>query len=363
MASTATKTRSFRWTVVYEFFVPLTAVVLSFIVGASFILVIGADPLLVYSTLFRETLGNLYGIGQVLFKATPLIFTGLSVAICFRAGLFNIGAEGQLQVGTFLAALAGFTFADLPAGLHIPLCLIAGMAGGALWGFIPGFLKAKLGSHEVINTIMMNFVAQALVGYMVSSVFSVPGTMHTPEIAESARIPRLSALTQDFQGSPVNFSVFLALFACLLMYVFLWKTRSGYELRAVGLSPSAAEYGGINVKRMYVVSMTMGGALSGIVGSNFVLGYKYYYEMGFSSGLGFIGIAVALLGKNHPLGIFFAAILFGVLEYGGLVVNTMVPKELVNILQAVIIIFVVISSKVFRNMVLSVLKKESKANA
>jgi len=356
-------TMNFQRTFISEFLVPFVALVLSFIVGAVFILIIGRDPIAVYSILFRDTLGNFYGIGQVLFKATPLIFTGLSVAICFRAGLFNIGAEGQLQIGTFLTALVGFTFAELPGAILIPLCLLAGMLGGAVWGFVPGVLKARLGAHEVINTIMMNFIALALVGYLVSNVYNVPATMHTPEITESARIPRLDVLMSDFQGSPVNLSVFIALLACLFVYYFLWKTRYGYELRAVGFNPKAAEYGGINVQKTIVLAMTIGGALSGLVGANFVMGYKYYYETGFSSGLGFIGIAVALLGKNHPVGIVFAALLFGILEYGGLVINTMVPKELVSILQAIIIIFVVVSSKVFRNWLIQLLKKQARANA
>lgn len=353
----------FQRTFVSEFLVPFAAVILSFIVGAVFILIIGADPIVVYGKLLSETLGSTYGIGQVLFKATPLIFTGLSVALCFRAGLFNIGAEGQLQIGTFLTALAGFALPDLPRAISIPVCLLAGMLGGAVWGFIPGILKAKFGAHEVINTIMMNFIALALVGYLVSNVYNVPATMHTPEIAESARISRLDVLLGEFQGSPVNLSLFIALLACLFVFYLLWKTRYGYELRAVGYNPKAAEYGGINVQRTVVFAMTVGGALSGLVGSNFVLGYKHYYETGFSSGLGFIGIAVALLGKNHPVGIILAAVLFGILDYGGLVINTMVPKELVNILQGIVIIFVVVSSKVFRNWLTRSLKKLAATNA
>ena len=190
---------------------PTLAFLLAFLVGGIFILIIGKDPLDVYSRFFFETLGNSYGIGQVLFKATPLMFTGLSAAIGFRAGLFNIGAEGQLTIGAFLTALVGFTFVSLPSVILIPLCLIAGVVGGALWGAIPGYLKARFGAHEVINTIMMNFIAAALISYLVNNVFAVPATIHTPQIAESAEILRLDYLTEAFRGSPVNLSLFLAL--------------------------------------------------------------------------------------------------------------------------------------------------------
>jgi general nucleoside transport system permease protein len=325
---------------------PAIASAASLLIGAVFILGLGKNPLDVYGLFFAQTFGSGYGIGQVLFKATPLMFTGLAAALSFRAGLFNIGAEGQLTVGAFLTALVGFLGDGLSPLLLIPAALLAGMAGGALWGLVPGILKARFGSHEVINTIMMNFIALALVSYLVSNVFFVPASVHTPHISEAAGIPRLESVTDQFRGAPVNFSLLLALGACLLIYFLLWKTRPGYELRATGLNRNAALYGGIHVPGRIIFAMTLSGALAGLVGSNFVLGYKHYFELGFSEGIGFIGIAVALLAKNHPLGIIATAIFFGILEYGSLTINTLVPKELANILQAIIIIFVIILTKI-----------------
>lgn len=315
--------------------------------GALIISAIGRDPFEVYARFFGETLGTPYGIGQVLFKATPLMFTGLSAAIAFRAGLFNIGAEGQLTIGAFLTAIIGCSFPDLPALLLVPFCLLGGAAGGALWGAIPGILKARFGAHEVINTIMMNFVAAALVSYLVSNVFAVPATVHTPPIAPAAELVRLDVLAPALRGSPANVSIVLALLACAFFSYLVRRTRTGYELRAVGLNPHAAAYGRVPVQRTIVTTMLFAGGFAGLVGSNFVLGYKHYFELGFSEGIGFIGIAVALLAKNSPGGIIAASLFFGILEYGGLTVNTLVPKELVNILQAVIIILLIVMTRGF----------------
>ncbi|MBI4548709.1 MAG: ABC transporter permease [Ignavibacteriae bacterium] len=324
---------------------PLLALLLSFLIGGIFIFFVGRDPILVYERFFSQTLGNAYGMSQVLFKATPLMFTGLCVALSFRAGLFNIGAEGQLIIGTFLTAWVGFTFNSLPALVLIPFCLIAGILGGAFWGAIPGVLKAKFGAHEVINTIMMNFIAAALVSYLVINVYAVPATIHTPQISPASELPRLDFLVDSLRGSPANVSVFLALTASIFCYYFLWKTRWGYELRALGLSRSASEYAGINIGQRTIMTLALSGGIAGLVGSNFVMGYKHYFELGFSEGIGYIGIAVALLAKNHPLGIILTAVFFGILEYGTLTIGTFVPKELSNILQAIVILFVLITSK------------------
>ena len=332
------------------------ALVASLIVGGFFILLIGKDPLSVYSLLFRETFGyfdgfhfhpNWFGVGQVIFKATTLVFMGLAVSLAFRAGLFNIGGEGQIYVGAFAMAWVGFTLKTLPSWLLVPLCLVAGAAGGAFWGVIPGLLKAKRGGNEVINTIMLNFIAYALVGYLVTGVFAVPATVHTPEIAAAARLPRLSGLSPVFAGSLANLSFLLAILACFAVWYLLWRTSTGYELRAGGYNPLAAEYGGIGSAKNAVMAMALSGAVAGLGGANFVMGYKYYFEEGFSFGQGFMGIAVALLGRNHPLGVLFSAILFAALSEGGFAINLVVPKELVSILQAIIIILVVVTATVF----------------
>ena len=328
--------------------VPLVAVVASFALGAIFIAAAGADPVRVYSALFAGTFGSSYGFGQVLFKATPLIFTGLAVSFAFRAGLFNIGAQGQVEVGTFILALVGTHVpAAWPAALDVAVCLGAAMTAGALWAAIPGVLKATRGTHEVINTLMLNFIAVALINYWLTGPLAVTGTMHTAPVA--AELTRLEAWAPSFAGSPVNVSLGLALFAAVAVYVVLWHTSFGYEVRAVGLAPRAAASAGMSVGRVTVGVMMISGALAGLVGANFVLGYKHYYEEGFSGSVGFMGIAVALLGRNHPLGVVLAAVLFGMLSYGGLVINGMVPKELVDILQAIVILMVVATSSIFRD--------------
>jgi simple sugar transport system permease protein len=319
---------------------PVAAVLGALAVGACFIAAVGRNPLEVYAAMATGVFGNAYGLGQVLFRATPLVFTGLAVAFAFRAGLFNIGAEGQLYVGAFAAAIVGARLAGLPAPLLLPLAILAGAAAGAAWALPPAWLKARVGAHEVINTIMMNFVAMALVQWIGHSVF-VAATVRTPEIGAGARLARLGDALPLFRGSPLNASFLLALAAAAGVAWLLWRTRFGYEVRAVGLSPGAAEAAGIDVARIRVVALCLSGALAGLVGTNFVLGYKGYFEAGFSGGVGFLGIAVALLGRNHPLGVIVAALFFAALGYGGLVINTQVPKELVEILQAIVILFAI----------------------
>lgn len=325
---------------------PLAAIALSLLIGAIFISIIGKNPFEVYARLFTGTLGSSYGIGQVLFKATPLIFTGLAAAFAFKAGLFNIGAEGQLIIGAFASAWTGFTFITLPAIVLLPLSIISGFIGGALWGGIAGYFKAKFGSHEVINTIMLNFIAAALVSYFVNEVYNVQATVHTPEISPAAVIARFDSITGLFKGSPFNLSFLLALFACLIFYFTVWKTKYGYGITTLGLNKHAAEYAKMKITLLTVSSMAISGGFAGLAGTNFVNGYKHYFELGFSEGAGFIGIAVALIAKNNPIGVILVSVFFGVLEYGGLTVNTLVPKELVTMLQAIVIFFVIIISKV-----------------
>lgn len=326
---------------------PLAAILLAMIVGGIFMAVIGRDPFEVYIKLFSETLGSTYGIGQVLFKATPLILTGLSVAMAFKAGLFNIGAEGQMNIGAFASAWVGFTFVSLPWFVLIPLCILAGFIAGAFWASVAGFLKARFGSHEVINTIMLNFIALALVSYLVNNVYLVPATIHTPEISGNAYLLRFDALTGLFKGSPFNTSFVIALAACLVMYYIVWKTPLGYKIKTLGQNKNAAEYAKMNIGRLTVISMAIAGGFAGLGGLNFVNGYKHYFELGFSENAGYVGIAVALIARNNPWAVIVVAIFFGMLEYGGLTVNTLVPKEIVTILQALIILFIITLTYLF----------------
>ena len=319
---------------------PLVAVALALLAGAGFILAIGEDPLAVYALMLRETLGSGYGIGQTLFKATPLVFCGLSVAVGFRAGLFNIGAEGQLTVAAFAAAIFAAGASDLPGAALLPLTLAVAMAAGAAWGAVPGVLKARFGAHEVINTIMLNFIAFALVSYLGRGVFQ-PATVRTAEIGAGAMLPRLETWWPALRGSPANLSLGIALLAALAVGVLLFRTRLGFELRVLGLNPAAAQYGGVPVGATQVKAMAIAGALAGLAGMNFVLGYKHFFELGFSAGSGFMGIAVALLGRNQPAGVIVAALFFGALSHGGLAISQRVPKELVDVLQAIVILLAI----------------------
>jgi len=363
--------KKFDYYILLEKITPLIAVTFALLVGAIVILLIGENPIFVYKTLFSNAIGNRDGWGNVLFRATPLIFTGLTVAFAFRCGLFNIGGEGQMYIGTFLATWVGFTFTNLPAFILLPLCILTAAAGGALWAAVPGILKAKTGVHEVIVTIMMNWIASSLTFFLVLKFKAAPTEAmvaagvkqmipHTSEIAQAARLPRLynilKFLNIDFPAyNQVNVSFFIAIGVAILAYYILWKTNLGYEIRAVGYSPLAAEYGGISVAKNIILAMMISGAFAGLVGTNEVMGFKYRWRQELFTGLGFNGIAVALLGKNHPLGVVLAAILFGILNYGGAIVNIYtegrIPRELIMVLQAVIVIFVVISDEVVKRLI------------
>ena len=322
---------------------PLVALLLAAVVGDLLILSFGQSPGAVYRLLLDGTWGNAYGFGQVLYKATTLVFTGLAVALGLRAGLFNIGAESQLAAGGFCAALVGLLLPPgIPALLCLPVYVLAAALGGGAVGAVPGWLKARFGAHEVIVTIMLNFIVLALLNYLTSTKLHVPDTLHTAEI-RSGQLARLADLSPAFQGSAANMAIVLAVLAMIGLWWFLFRTRRGFELRAVGLQPQAAEYGGIDVGAVTWRALALSGAIAGIGGLNYVLGYKHYYEEGFATGAGFLGIAVALVGRSHPIGIGLAALLFATLSQGGLAVNALVPKQMVDVLQAVVILAVATS--------------------
>jgi simple sugar transport system permease protein len=317
---------------------PVVALLVAAVVGDLLILSFGQSPGAVYRLLLEGTWGNAYGFGQVVYKATTLVFTGLAVGVGLRAGLFNIGAESQLAAGGFCAALVGLALPDgLPWLVCLPVYVVAAIAGGGLVGAVPGVLKARFGAHEVIVTIMLNFVVLALLGYLTSTRLHVPETLHTPAIRSGA-LPRVADLLPAFHGSAANATLALAVATAAALGWLLFRTRQGFELRAVGLQPRAAEYAGVNVARTTWQALTLSGAIAGLGGLNFVLGYKHYDEEGFATGAGFLGIAVALVGRSHPLGIVVAALLFATLSQGGLAVNALVPKQMVDVLQAVVIL-------------------------
>jgi simple sugar transport system permease protein len=277
-------------------------------------------------------------IGESLMLTTPYIFAGLAVALGFRGGLFNIGAEGQIFVGGLAAAFVGYSFKGLPWIIHLPLALGAAILAGAVWGAIPGFLKARYGAHEVINTIMMNYIAFRLADYLLQGPMSRPDRMPiTPDVLPSAWLPTLLP-------SPVrvHLGLIIALIMAAVVYWFLWKTPLGLEIRMAGANPRAARYAGIRIAVIIVLTMALSGALAGMAGANQVLGVEHRMVRAFSSGYGFDSIALALLGNSHPLGVVLAAFLFGFLQGGAAQMQATVgvPIEIIKIIQGLIIIFV-----------------------
>ncbi len=333
----------FRENLEEALFPPLVALLVALICGDLLIMSYGQSPATVYRLLLEGTWGNAYGFGQVLYKATTLAFTGLAVSLGIRAGLFNVGAESQLAAGAFLAAIVGLGLApSVPVILALPLCMLAAAVGGGAVGAIPGYLKVRFGAHEVIVTIMLNFIVLALLNYIVSAHLHVPETLHTPEIT-AGTIPRVDQFLSAFHGSAANLTIIVALLTALVVWLHLFRSRRGFELRAVGLQPDAAEYGGVNVGRTLMRAMTLSGAIAGLGGINYVLGYKHYYEEGLAGGSGFLGIAVALVGRNHPAGVLLAALFFATLSQGGLAIHAFVPKQMVEVLQGVVILAVAMS--------------------
>jgi simple sugar transport system permease protein len=340
---------------------PLVALVVALVAGDLLIMAYGQAPGVVWRALLEGTWGNSYGFGQVLYKATTLACTGLAVAVGLRAGLFNIGAEGQLAAGGFGAGLVGLMLpAGTPALIAVPLCVLAALAAGGAVGSVPGILRARFGAHEVIVTIMLNFIVLALLNYFVSAKLHVPETLHTPEIHAGA-VARLSGTFDAFHGSAANWTIVIVLLAAAFVWGFLFRTRAGYELRAVGLQSDAAEYAGIRAGRVWFSAMVMSGALAGLGGINFVLGYKNYYEDGFTGGAGFLGIAVALIGRNNPVGVLLAALFFATLSQGGLAINAMVPKQMVEVLQGIVILAVATAVPEVRRLLRSAMSRRKAA--
>lgn len=328
---------------------PLFGIALSLFVCGALLAVLGESPLVLLEALW-VSLGTSFGLGYTLFYATPLVFTGLAVAVCFHCGLFNIGAEGQLYLGSIAVVCVATWLGPVGAWLAIPLAVLAAMAGGALWGGLAGWLKARRGSHEVIVTILLNFIGISLVNWMILYPFrnhEVQNT-ETVEVALSYRLPALSDWLSPwgiplFESTPVNASIFLALAFSVACYFLLFRTTLGYELRAVGQSPRAARFAGISVARNTWLALVLGGALAGLVGVNEVLGHQHKLVEGFSPQYGFTGIAVALLARNHPVGILASALLFGVLQNSAREVEFLsdrVSKEVSLVLQGTLIAFV-----------------------
>jgi simple sugar transport system permease protein len=325
--------------------IPLLAILTAVIVGGIIIASVGGNPILAYIGLIQGSFGSIKALSETAVWATPFIFAGLAVALAFKGGLFNIGAEGQLALGAVSSALIGYALPewlgfDIPKIIHLPLAIIIGMLMGALWAGIVGFLKAYTGGHEVINTIMMNYIALNTISFLLNGPMKDRSLTNviarTPLIAESARIPTI------FDGLRIHWGFVLALLAAFLVWWMLNKTTLGFEIRTVGANPDAAKYAGINVKRVIIITMALSGMLAGMAGSLEVTGLNYRQELGFSIGYGFDAIAIALLGKSHPLGVVLAAILFAAMRNGASRMQflTQMPVDLISVLQALILLFV-----------------------
>ncbi len=335
--------------------VPVLAVFTAVIIGSIFVLLAGLDPFKAYQGLVEGALGSDTGLTRSLIKMAPYILSGLAVAFAFKGGLFNIGAQGQLVVGALLSAWAGFAITGLPPALHVLVGLGAGILGGALWGLIPGLLKAYTGAHEVISTIMLNYVANNLLNWLVAparasanpgplaycDVVGKCGLAKTPPILETAYLPVV--YTPGGNASDVlHLGVFVAIAVALITWVVLYRTTFGFELRMVGLNPDAARYSGINVTRLTVLTMFISGGLAGLAGAIQTQGVFHEFQTNQSLTLGFDSIAVALLAGNNPIGIIPSALLFGILGAGSsnMQMASHVPIELIQVIQALILTFV-----------------------
>ena len=327
---------------------PLISLLLAMAISALVILAIGESPVEALTTMIDGALGSSYGWGFTLYYATNFIFTGLAVMVAYHASLFNIGGEGQAAMGGLGVALA-LLLLPLPHwALALPAAMVGAALFGAAWALIPAWLQAKRGSHIVITTIMFNFIAAAALNYILVNLLRPVGSMDpaSARFPNETHLPKLSDMALSFgfewgKNTPVNISFFVAVIACVLVWLLIWRSRLGFEIRAFGKSEPAALYAGINPVRITVIAMLISGGLAGMMAINSVMGEAERLVLNAVEGAGFIGIAVALMGRNHPLGVFLAALLFGFLYQGGgeLALWTSIPRELIIVIQALVILF------------------------
>ncbi len=336
---------------------PFLNLAMAFLVAGLIVVVLGENPFSAVKFLVFGAFGYGEAIGYTFFYSTNFIFTGLAVALAFKCGLFNIGGEGQAYIGGLGVGLAGLWLGNWPAPIGLLVAIVAAALLGGVWGLVPGWLQARRGSHTVITTIMLNFVAASLMTYLLVNPLRRPG-QQIPESAifdERMWLPQLSTLLQelgyDIGRSPLNAALLLAFLCCFLYWLFVWKTRAGYEMRVVGQSEPAALYGGISPARQIMIAMTLSGAVAGLMSLNEVLGAQHRLTVGFTGGYGFVGIAVALMGRNHPIGIVLAAVLFGALYQGGSELAFDMPKinkDMVVVIQGLVILFAGALEHMFR---------------
>ncbi len=344
----------------------------AFVVSGIVLLSIGEPPLSAALTILRGAFGTAEGIEYTLFYATNFMFTGLAFAVAVHAGLFNIGAEGQAYVAGLGVALVCLNLDFLPAPLIILAAILAAAAFGAAWAFVPGYLQATRGSHVVITTIMFNFIASSLIVYLLVNVLAPPGSMQpeTRTFVEAARLPfmheLLSGVGISVPPSPLNLSFLWALACALGVYVLIWRTKLGYELRTLGANPYAAVYGGMSPPRLIVVAMMISGMLAGFMALNEIMGSQHRMILDFTSGYGFVGIAVALMGRSHPIGIILAAVLFGGLYQGGAELafdSPNITRDLVVLIQGLVIMMAGGLEHLFRPLVVRLFAARSAPRA
>jgi simple sugar transport system permease protein len=338
--------------------VPLINVIAAFLVSGLAVLLIGENPLRAAQLLVYGAIGYGEGVGFTLFYATNFILTGLAVAVAFHAGLFNIGGEGQAYLGGLGVAVVALAFDQyLPWWLVFPMAIVAAAIVGAAWAFLPAWLQARFGSHIVITTIMFNFIAASLMVFLLANYFRQTGSMapETRTFGAGGTLPKLGGLFSlfgaDLGGAPLNVSLFLALAAAVFVYVLIWRTRLGYEMRTVGFNPVAGVYAGISVYRITIVTMLISGGLAGLMAINPILGDQQRLQIEFVQGAGFVGIAVALMGRAHPVGIVVAAILFGMLYQGGAELAFDMPaisRDMIVVIQGLVILFAGALEHMFR---------------
>jgi general nucleoside transport system permease protein len=338
--------------------IPLINLVVAFLVAGLVVLLVGESPIEAAGLLVKGAFGSAGGMGYTLFYATSFIFTGLAVAVAFHAGLFNIGGEGQAYVGGLGVALVCLSFdAYLPWYLNFLLAIVGAATAGAAWALIPAWLQARRGSHVVITTIMFNFIAASLMVYLLVGPLKPLGSMapQTRNFSADAQLPKLNWLLElggaTVRSTPLNLTFFLALLACVAVWVLIWRTRLGYEIRTMGHSPKAARYAGIGEARIIILAMLISGALAGMMALNPVMGDQHRLQLDFVTGAGFVGIAVALMGRSHPAGIVPAAVLFGALYQGGAEISFEMPnisRDMIVIIQGLVILFAGALENMFR---------------
>ena len=349
--------------------IPAINLIAALLIAGLVVLIVGESPWVALKALIWGAFGSWDQIGYTLFYTTSLICTGLAVAIAFHCGLFNIGGEGQAMMGGLGVALVCIGLDGWPWPILFPLAVLAAILFGGFWAFVPGYLQATRGSHTVITTIMFNFLAAILLNYLLVEVLIEPGQQvpQTVRFPEAGHLPYahevLRALGVQTGPSPLNFTVLLALAAAGLVWLFLWRSRWGYELRCTGANEQAARYGGISPERSIMLAMALSGALAGLLAINEVMGSQHRLMLGFSAGFGFTGIAVALMGRNHPVGVILAALLFGALYQGGSELAFEIPtftSDMVVVIQGLVILFCGALENIFRRPVVAFFRRRSR---